>query len=210
MMNYFKRDHRLTLTKRSLSKVQIKLCRFHEVFGELAVWKGGHRWDYISYNPKDTITFMSGWKWNKVPASEKLSDQGEHLDWTMRKYITLQTPPQSLQLWELPFIANLVMKINLSSQKESVCLRTEHQRIQLQRKALILLAWLLNREGRGGAKTSNRSNNEFCQLYIYIFFFTGNVGRGLNRENLGSADPDCSSCLAISQLLRLWSMTLTW
>lgn len=54
-----KRVHWLTLTKIWLSKAYIKWHRFHGVFGDPAVWKGGHRWDYISHNPKDTITFMS-------------------------------------------------------------------------------------------------------------------------------------------------------
>lgn len=60
-MNYSKGFMGELLTKRKLSKAQIKLHRFHKVFRELQYESEVTGEIIFLITPKDTITFMSSW-----------------------------------------------------------------------------------------------------------------------------------------------------
>lgn len=138
-------------------------------------------------------------------ASEKPSDQGERLDWTMRECMSSVTSSILLALGIA--IQQLTRSWKLTYPGKGNRLpEEEEQRVWLQLKVLALRAWLLSREGKGGAKTSNRrSRKEFCQLH----FLNSNLCRGL-KGNLDSAGLCHSSRLAVNQLSRLWSTALTF
>lgn len=140
----FRRLHRLAPAEWRHSKSQIKLCKFHRATREHVVWKEGHKWDYISYKPKDTIAFMTSWRWNQMLVSEKLSDQGDVWTGPWDNNISRHLLGR-LNSRDCHSLANPALEMNEFSKGNCLGMNTGDLAAM---NSFAPLAWLFNGEGR--------------------------------------------------------------